>query len=402
MSTLSPPLTASPPELSQIDIQAFGAELEALRKNTVQEIGLQDYQHLRKMERWGRLSTLLGYASAWIVPNPISAWLISQGNVARWALMTHHISHRGYDRIKGIPKRYHSKHYAQGWRRFVDFPDWILPQAWSFEHNVLHHYHTGETLDPDLLERNVRLMREIKAPLWFKYLISFFFMCTWKLVYYAPNTLWMYRQVRQRKQGDKSKGQRLDHMMEMEPTLTYHGAKLLWPFSAGGLEFWGRCVLPYALYRFALLPLLFWPLGTDAVFSVLLTSILAEIFTNIHSFLIIVPNHSGEDLYRFEGAIKSREEFYFRQVIGSVNYTGGSDLPDFLQGWLNYQIEHHLWPDLPLSAYRKLQPQVEAICRKYGVPYVRESLWQRIRKMMRLMVGQASMKRLEAPAQNRL
>lgn len=390
----SPPL--APHELQHVNLQAFAADLEALKQRALAELGEQDYRHLRKMERWGRLCTLAGYGTAWIFPNPLSALLISQGNLTRWALFNHHIGHRGYDRIKNIPARYHSKTFAKGWRRWIDWPDWITPAAWNFEHNVLHHYHTGETLDPDLLERNVELMRRIKAPLWLKYLITFFFMCTWKLSYYAPNTLWMEQQVRRRKQQGTKGAVRLDQMMEAEPTATYHGTKLLLPFSRNGLDFWARCVLPYATYRFVLLPALFLPLGAPVALSVLLTSVMAEVFTNIHSFLIIVPNHSGEDLYRFDGPIQNKDEFYFRQVIGSVNYSGGSDLKDFLQGWLNYQIEHHLWPDLPMHTYRKLQPQVEAVCQKHGVPYVSESLWQRVRKMLRLMVGQASMQRLPA------
>lgn len=395
MSQLTAP-SAPAATLQQIDIKSFAAELEALKQDALKNIGDKDYRHLRKMERWGRACTLLGYGTAWIFPNPVSALLISQGNLTRWALFNHHIGHRGYDRLKNIPERYHSKHFARGWRRWIDWPDWITPAAWNFEHNVLHHYHTGETLDPDLLERNVDLMRRINAPLWLKYLITLFFMCTWKLSYYAPNTLWMEQKMRRRKKEGKQSPQRLDQMMAAEPTLTYHGTKLLLPFSRNGLDFWGRCVLPYAFYRFALLPALFLPLGKTAAFSVLLTSVLAEIFTNIHSFLIIVPNHSGEDLYRFEGPIQSKDAFYFRQVIGSVNYSGGTDLKDFLQGWLNYQIEHHLWPDLPMHTYRELQPKVEAVCRKYGVPYVSEGLGQRVRKMLRLMVGQASMRRLPA------
>ena len=40
----------------------------------------------------------------------------------------------------------------------------------------------------------------------------------------------------------------------------------------------------------------------------------------------------------------------------------GGDVNDFLHGWLNYQIEHHLFPDLPPLRYRQLQPKVKARC----------------------------------------
>lgn len=374
--------------------QAFADDLDALYRQAVAELGPDDVKHLKKMERWGRLCTLLGYATAWLPVNPISAYFIAQGSTARWSMLTHHICHRGYDRVPNVPKRYTSKVYAKGWRRFWDWPDWLIPEAWNFEHNTLHHYHTGEHLDPDLLERNVQLLRELRVPMLLKYAVTFFYMCSWKLSYYAPNTLWMLRQLRRRKREGKASGIDLHAVMDLEPTRTYHGMKLLLPFSAGGLEFWARCIAPYGLFRFALLPLLFWPLGAWASLNVLLNSLLAEVFANIHTFLIIVPNHSGEDLYRFEGRIRNKAEFYYRQVIGSVNYTGGKDLPDFLQGYLNYQIEHHLWPDLPLTAYRKLQPQVQEVCARHGVPYVIEPLWQRVKKMLRLMLGKSDMRRL--------
>ncbi len=33
-----------------------------------------------------------------------------------------------------------SQRFAQGKRRFIDWFDWILPEAWNYEHNILHHY----------------------------------------------------------------------------------------------------------------------------------------------------------------------------------------------------------------------------------------------------------------------
>ena len=41
----------------------------------VQDVGPEDLAHLLKLERWGRICTGLGYATAWIAPNPISAFL---------------------------------------------------------------------------------------------------------------------------------------------------------------------------------------------------------------------------------------------------------------------------------------------------------------------------------------
>jgi fatty acid desaturase len=78
-----------------------------------------------------------------------------------------------------------------------------------------------------------------------------------------------------------------------------------------------------------------------------------------------------------------------------VNYGTGSDLGDFLQGGLNYQIEHHLFPDLPLLKYRECQPHVKAICEKHGVPYVQEPVWRRAKKLIDIIVGRTSMRRCD-------
>jgi len=130
----------------------------------------------------------------------------------------------------------------------------------------------------------------------------------------------------------------------------------------------------------------------SAAINVLLTSLLAEVLTNLHTFLVIVPNHTGDDVYRFNEPIKNQQEFYYRQVVGSVNYKTGSDLNDFLHGWLNYQIEHHLWPSLPLSQYQKLQPEVKALCEKHGIVYRQESVFKRLIKAVDVMVGKTSMR----------
>ena len=65
---------------------------------------------------------------------------------------------------------------------------------------------------------------------------------------------------------------------------------------------------------------------------------------------------------------------------------------DFMHGWLNYQVEHHLWPSLSALSYQKAQPQVADICAKYGVPYVQENVFVRLKKTVDIMVGKTSMR----------
>lgn len=382
--------------LQTIDYDGFAEEMKAIRKEINASLGEDDYKHLIKMERWGKVCSFLGYGTSWIIPNPISAFLISQGNLARWALMTHHITHKGYDRVPNMPERYTSKLFAKGYRRFLDWADWIYPKAWDNEHNLLHHYHTGEIMDPDLAERNISLIRDAKIPTLLKYPFVIFFICTWKLTYYAPNTLMILQKVE--RSNKKEKRNQLG--TEVYHNNSWGSLYLLLPFSKDGIDFWKRCFLPYFLFRFIFIPLLFLPISKFAFFAVLINSLLAELITNIYSFMIIAPNHTGDDLYKFEGKVSDQAEFFVRQVAGSVNFKTGGDFNDFLHGWLNYQIEHHLFPDIPMLKYQQFQPKIKALCNKYNVPYVQESVWIRFKKCMDILVGKTSMREVKTLSRN--
>jgi fatty acid desaturase len=144
------------------------------------------------------------------------------------------------------------------------------------------------------------------------------------------------------------------------------------------------------------LPALFLPLGARAALFVLINSILAELITNVHEFCVIGPNHTGDDLYRFDEPIKDKSEFFARQVLGSVNYTCGSDAVDYPQSWLNYQIEHHLYPDIPMLKYQQYHQRVRALCEQYGITYRKEPLARRVRKLVSVMIGDTSMLRIDS------
>lgn len=391
------PLSSTSP-FAAIDHKAFAADVESLHKRLKADLGPADVSHLRKMARWARTCTVSGYAVAWILPNPVSALLIGIGNMGRWACVTHPVMHRGYDAVPGVPARYTSRRFAMGWRRYLDWLDWLHPDAWAHEHNQLHHYHTGQQQDPDLVERNARFIRHRSVPRVVKGLLIVLLMMTWKLSYYAPNTFFALKQHRKiRAQTPaQAKTDPLPTMGEV-PCRVIPGERVMLPITAWGVEFWLRCVLPYGLVRFGLIPALFLPLGTGAWWAVLVNSLLAEVVANVITFVTIAPNHTGDDVYRFDSGCSSRAEFYVQQCAGSVNYPGGTDAKDFLQGYLNYQIEHHVWPDLPLLKYRQAAPQLKALCRRHGVPYIEESVFKRFGRLWSIMMGDTDMLRAGAP-----
>ncbi len=369
-----------------VDMKHFADEVDKLRAELDAELGPEDLAHLKKMEGWGRVWTAVGFATAWLCPNPFSAFALSFGQFIRWAVLAHHALHRGYDRTPGVPRRYTSRGFARGWRRFIDWFDWMTPDAWRHEHNMLHHGRLNEDPgDPDLVEALVENFGPL--PRWMRWLLLALYSVAWKPLYYGPNTLRLQLNALARRRDPSATG--------IPP-----GDPCIWnPLHPYTRQVWLRCWLPYAAWRFGVAPALFLPLGGWAWLSVLLNVLLAEALTNFHAFLMIIPNHAGDDLYRFDGPVRhGRAEFYLRQIVGSANYRCGGDANDLLHGWLNYQIEHHVWPDLTLLQYRRVQPRLKALCALHGVPYVQESVFRRFRKMVAISMGDAKMKRPSADA----
>ncbi len=372
----------------QIDKEQLKIDIEEAKKS-IGDPTQEDFQHLLKMERWGYLFTASGFAiliaitalsltgfAFWSLAI-ISAILISTGNVGRWANVTHPILHGAYDKVPNVPEKYKKRNFAQGSRRWWDWLDWIKPEAWMYEHNIMHHYHLGETDDPDNVERNMQWLIKSKTPMWLRRVFIYIFAATWKFTYYAPNTL---RILKNKKLKEENKMEILSY--EYDPRK---------PF---GFELWWDYYIPYFAVHFVMIPALFLPLGVEAVISALIVIVMAEAFTNLHSFLVIVPNHSAEDIYMFNKPYKGHGEFYLRQIMGSVNYNTGSDFIDYMHGFLNYQVEHHLFPDMPLSFYQKTQPLVKEICKKHGLEYRQESVFKRMAMTIDLMIGKTKLLRV--------
>jgi len=373
----------------QIDKEQLRRDIEEA-KATIGNPSQEDFEHLLKMERWGYMFTLSGFTLLiaitalsltgvvfWSLAI-LSAILISTGNVGRWANVTHPILHGAYDKVPNIPEKYKKKNFAQGSRRFWDWLDWIKPEAWMYEHNIMHHYHLGETDDPDNVERNMQWLIQSKTPMWLRHVFIYVFAATWKFTYYAPNTL---RILKNKKLKEDNKMEILDY--EYDPRK---------PF---GFELWWDYYIPYFAVHFIMIPALFLPLGVEAVISALIVVVMAEAFTNFHSFLVIVPNHSAEDIYMFNEPYKGHGEFYLRQIMGSVNYNTGSDFIDYMHGFLNYQVEHHIFPDMPLSFYQKTQPLIKDICQKHGLEYRQESVFKRMAMTIDLMIGKSKLLRVD-------
>lgn len=371
---------ATPPDSAPwVDADALARDLDELREAVREETKGRSVPHLRRMIWTGRLSAAVGLLLAPLVINPVSIVLLAFASFVRWAVVAHYLSHGAYDRLPATPDRLRSKNFAMGNRRLLDWMDWMPADAWAFEHNLLHHIYVGEVRDPDQPESNADWIRDATwVPVWARYVLVFFLAAIWKPIYYAPSTI---NALQNRRAG----------ALDTAGNGVYSWA--FWsPLRPRIWEVVARSWLPYIGWRFAVLPALAYPLfGWPGVTAALVNLLLAEVLTNVWSFWVIVSNHVGDDVYRFDRTEKGRGQFYLRSIVGSVNYRCGGNLNDLMHGWLNYQIEHHVYRDLTLLECQAIQPRFKAICEAHGVPYVQESVFVRSAKNLAVLTGVKTM-----------
>ncbi|WP_369829696.1 fatty acid desaturase [Mycobacterium sp. E2479] len=98
---------------------------------------------------------------------------------------------------------------------------------------------------------------------------------------------------------------------------------------------------------------------------------LANVIRNVWAHAIIFCGHFPDQTYTFtqeETENETRGGWYVRQLLGAANIDG-SPLFHIISGNLGYQVEHHLYPDMPSSRYSEIAPQVKDICERYELPY---------------------------------
>ncbi|MFF2487315.1 fatty acid desaturase family protein [Microbacterium sp. NPDC058062] len=83
------------------------------------------------------------------------------------------------------------------------------------------------------------------------------------------------------------------------------------------------------------------------------------------------PNHKGMAII----AKDAKLDFFTKQVRTSRNISGGW-WATMLMGGLNYQIEHHLFPNMPRPHLARAREIVMDQCRHLGVPYTETTLWR--------------------------
>ncbi len=115
-----------------------------------------------------------------------------------------------------------------------------------------------------------------------------------------------------------------------------------------------------------------WPaLSGPSFLSTLTANFTANFIRNVWAYAIIFCGHFPDQTHTF-----TREQYeteteggrYLRQLLGAANIEG-SPLFHVISGNLGYQVEHHLFPDMPSTRYGEIAPKVREICARYELPY---------------------------------
>jgi fatty acid desaturase len=322
--------------LTATQLDALGLELESLRAEIAAQLGAEDVAYIRRLiriQRWaevgGRASLFLGFLPPFWLAGVAA---LSLSKILDNMEIGHNVLHGQYDwtndpALSSTVFEWDSSCPAKGWQHY---------------HNYLHHTFTNITdKDRDLGYGVIRISGD--AP--------------WTPANLG-NPLYALGLALIFDQGIMLHDVDFGHVRKGKKT--WAEAKLS---LTNGLRKSGT--LAFRDY-------VMWPAFTGPLFlSTLAADALANVIRNVWSFIIIFCGHFPSGVLEFteeECEGESKGHWYFRQMLGSGNITG-SPLFHIMSGNLSFQIEHHLFPDIPARRYQQIAPQVREICQRYGVPY---------------------------------
>jgi fatty acid desaturase len=364
-------MTTTHTDLTPEQIEAFGAEMDAIRARTVADLGERDLEYIRKIIRAQRGLEVAGRGLLFLSFFP-PAWLagtaaLSVSKILDNMEIGHNVMHGQYDWTK-IPEL-NSKTFE--W-------DTACPgDQWRHSHNYMHHTYTNiHGKDRDIGYGILRMSEDqpwrpyyLGNPVYATLLASFF-----------------------------QYGVAL-HDMETERILA--GETTLAEKKDVAVGIWKK-VRRQTLKDYILFPALAFPIFP----LVLAGNAVANLSRNLWSFMIIFCGHFPDGVHEFteeETANETRGQWYYRQLLGSANLTGGK-LFHIMSGNLSFQVEHHLFPDLPAHRYADISVEVREACERYGLPYNTGPLWKQfgtvVRKIVRLSLpGRTPAKTVPAATQ---
>ena len=177
--------------------------------------------------------------------------------------------------------------------------------------------------------------------------------------------------------------------------LNLHARSIRTLFDRGPVK--GRWIeLGLIAVRFAVyLGAIFWVLPLGMAFAFL--GVQLAVF-GVYMGASFAPNHKGMPLIPADVKL----DFLSKQVLTSRNISGGL-WASALLGGLNYQVEHHLFPNMPRPHLAKAREIVREHCRTLDVPYTETTLVRSYGIVIRYLneVGLSARDPFDCPMVNR-
>ncbi len=341
------------PDLSNEQLEAFGRELDAVRARVVADLGERDVEYINNMIRAQRGLEVAGRGLLFFGLLP-PAWIggtaaLSLSKILDNMEIGHNVMHGQYDWTGD--ERLNGKTFE--W-------DTACPSdQWRHSHNYMHHTHTNIVgKDRDV---GYGILRMSEQQPWHPYYLG-------NPIYAALlATFFQYGVAMHDLEVERIAGG------EEDPQDRHDKLRAVW-----------RKVKGQTLKDYVLFPLLSGP----SLPFVLAGNATANLARNLWAFTIIFCGHFPEGTHEFteeETEDETRGEWYYRQLLGSANLTGGKAF-HVLAGNLSHQIEHHLFPDLPAHRYAELAVEVREICERYEIPYNAGPLHRQFGSVVRKIV----------------
>jgi fatty acid desaturase len=333
--------------------EEFGRELDAVRARVVVDLGERDATYIRRVIKAQRALEVggRGLLMAGILP---PAWIAGTAMLAASKILDnmeigHNVMHGQYDWM-GDP--------ALTGRNF-EWDSACPGDQWRHSHNYMHHTHTNIVgMDRDI---GYGILRMSEDQRWKPYFLG-------NPVYaFLLMVLFQYGVALHELETERIRSGEIS-IVDKKETL------------AG---IWKK-VKRQTLKDYVAFPLLAGPFA-PWVFTGNMT---ANLIRNIWSYMIIFCGHFPDGTQEFsveETENESRGMWYFRQILGSANLTGGK-LFHVMSGNLSFQIEHHLFPDIPAFRHAEISSEVQEICERYGIPYNKGPLPAQFASVVRKIV----------------
>lgn len=336
--------------LTDADVEALGAELDALRREIEADRGVRDVRYLRRtilaqraLEVAGRLALFGSHRR--------SLWLLGTGSLALAKIIEnmelgHNVMHGQWDWMND--PEVHSTTWE--WDMVCASPHW------KHSHNYIHHKYTNVIgMDHDVGYKTLRVTRD--EPWEAKRAIQ---PVTNLLL--AAGFEWGIGlhdlEIADVIAGKKSKEVAIPQIKEFLRKIGKQVGK------------------DYVLF----------PALTGPNFVHTLTAnVTANVIRNVWAYVVIFCGHFPDGAEKFTADTLDEEtpgQWYLRQMLGSANFNAGPAMA-FMSGNLCYQIEHHLYPDLPSNRLADISVRVRELCDKYDLPYTTGSLWVQYLKTLR-------------------